>query len=149
MKVHWYFFQLLQKYQCYLPNMHLSHVRNEQQIQRIRYLLITTSTSFTFKQMELHQCSAGLPFPLPLAISSVKNQEYKPIEMETQIHEINNEMLIRQIPLGKPDESNRSILSTRLCMDFKTKFRDDTRFLTPDIFAACCIMKGDGASARS
>lgn len=53
------------------------------------------------------------------------------------------------IPCGDPADNIRSILSIRLCTDFKTVFNALTLFLTPEILAACCIMKGEGASSSN
>uniref|UniRef100_A0A803NX70 Uncharacterized protein n=1 Tax=Cannabis sativa TaxID=3483 RepID=A0A803NX70_CANSA len=41
------------------------------------------------------------------------------------------------------------MLSTLLCMDLRTKFIDETLFLTVDILAAYCMINGSGASSNS
>lgn len=53
------------------------------------------------------------------------------------------------LPGTDPAESVRSMLSIRRCIDFNTEFNAFTRFLTPEILVACCIMKGDGASSSN
>lgn len=46
-------------------------------------------------------------------------------------------------------DSIPSILSIRRCIDFRSKFNDETLFLTPEILAACCKMNGKGASSNN
>lgn len=55
----------------------------------------------------------------------------------------------KSVPCIKPAVNVRSILSRRLCIDFKREFSDVTLFLTLEILAACCMIKGDGASSSS
>lgn len=55
----------------------------------------------------------------------------------------------RALSIGMPVESIRSMLSTRLCTDFKSKFNPETLLCIDEILAACCIINGKGASSNS